>query len=266
MTAFEVLPFPEETIRTLLQTSVHAFSHTIVMDALDVSMALDLHVLVYGLEGLFQLETEQASWRLPPSRAGWIPAGTKVVASTIKPVRCISIFFKDHFVPAAPAACQIFNVSVLIREMIKYTLRWSPDYPAQDAAAERLFLTLLDLCREQMQSSSLFILPKAQSPELAAVLQYTRDHLEDDLRFDDLAKQVAMSPRTLARHFQAEIHMTWQQYLQRAQMLHAMDSLAQGQSVTNTALAVGYTNMSAFSTAFRKYTGSTPTRYQAQFV
>jgi AraC-like DNA-binding protein len=59
--------------------------------------------------------------------------------------------------------------------------------------------------------------------------------------------------------------MTWQQYLQRAQMLYAMDYLARGMTVTETALAVGFTNVSAFSTAFRKYTESTPTQYQAEF-
>jgi AraC-like DNA-binding protein len=258
-------PFPEQVIQTLLQSRAHAFSHTVVMDALDVSMKLERHLLVYGIEGLFQLETEQASWRLPPSRAGWIPAGTLMKASTIKPVQCISVFFKDSFVPSAPANPQVFNVSVLIREMIKHTLQWNAERPYNDEAADRFFLTLLDLCQQQMQSSSLFELPKARSSELEHVLKYTLEHITDELRFDELAKLVAMSPRTLNRRCHTEIQMTWQQYLQRAQLIYAMDYLARGMTVTETALAVGFTNISAFSTAFRKYTDSTPTQYQTQF-
>ena len=98
-----VSPFPDAVMQQILNNSVHAFSHTLVMDAIDVSLALDRHLLVYGIEGVFQIETDSASWRLPPSRAGWLPAGQMAKTTTLKPVRCISIFFKHDFIPDAPA-------------------------------------------------------------------------------------------------------------------------------------------------------------------
>lgn len=74
-----------------------------------------------------------------------------------------------------------------------------------------------------------------------------------------------MSPRTVMRRVSSEIHMTWGQYLYVARMLRAVECLARGMQVTETGFEVGYTNMAALSTAFRKFTDATPTNYRAQF-
>ncbi|MEO1668566.1 MAG: AraC family transcriptional regulator [Chloroflexota bacterium] len=258
-------PFPEEVIESLLKSPARAFSHDVVMDAIDVSMALDRHLLLYGISGLFQLDTEEATWRLPPSRAAWIPAGSLVTASTIKSVRCISILLTTDFAASPTAGCQIFSATLLIREMIKHSLRWSGDREPGDLSADRFFLTLMDLCHEQMQVSNLFTIPKAKSDEVEEILQFISDNLSADLNLEDAAKLVSVSPRTLRRHLQAEIHMTWGQYLKQSRMLKAMDYLAKGMTVTETALEVGYGNISAFSTAFSSFTDLTPTQYRSQF-
>lgn len=258
-------PFPEEVIENLLQSPAKAFSHDVVMDAIDISMEIDRHLLVYGIEGLFQIDTDKSTWRLPPSRVAWIPAGQHVTASTIKPVRCVSIFLETDFADFAPLECHVFNATLLVREMIKHSLRWSGERQPDDLNANRFFLTLIDLCREQMQDSNLFTLPKAQSDEVKQVLQYTSENLSKDLSLEDAASLISVSPRTLTRYLQSEIHMTWGQYLKQARMLKAMDYLAGRMSVTETALEVGYGNSSAFSTAFSDFTELTPTQYKSQF-
>jgi AraC-like DNA-binding protein len=258
-------PLPEEVIKSLLRCPAQAFSHNVVMDAIDISMVIERHLLIYGIEGLFQIDTEEANWRLPPTRAAWIPAGQFVHTSTIKTVRCISVFFKTSFVTSSPAKCRVFSVTPLIREMIKHSLRWSSSRSLDDPAADRFFLTLIDLCDEQMQNSDLYTLPKARSTGIRQVLDYTSSKLAADIRLEDVAKLVSMSPRTLTRYLHAEIHMTWGQYLKQSRMLKAMDYLAEGMTVTETALEVGYGNISAFSTAFLKVTELTPTQYQSRF-
>ncbi len=259
-------PLPDEVAHALQHSRAAVFCHDIVMDAIDLSMAVDRHVLLYGLEGLFLLETDQASWRLPPSRAAWVPAGTLVTATTIKQVRCTSMFFDRDLAPALADRLIAFNVSPVVREMVKHARRWDVHAAKPgDAELERFFLTLLGLCRELVDEPGQLSLPKAQSPELGRVLEYTRAHLSDPLRLEDAAKRAAMSPRTLTRRLNAEIHMTWGQYLQAARMLRAMECLAEGKQVTETALEVGYGNMAAFSTAFRKFTELTPSEYRAQF-
>ncbi len=258
-------PLPDELVHALQHSRAAVFCHEIVMDAIDLSMAVDRHLLLYGLEGLFLLETEQASWRLPPSRAAWIPAGTLVKATTIKQVRCTSMFFKPGFCPALAERILAFNVTPVVREMVKHARRWDVYSEPENPELERFFLTLLGLCRELVAETGQLSLPKAQSPELGRVLEYTRARLAEPLRLEDAARNGAMSPRTLTRRLNAEIHMTWGQYLQAARMLRAMEYLARGMQVTETAFEVGYTNMGAFSTAFRKFTELTPTEYRAQF-
>lgn len=259
------LPFPDKVIQRIIENRVHAFSHRLVMDAVDVSGALNRHLLLYGIEGVFQLDTESASWRLPPSRAGWIPAGQPIRTRIIKPVRCISIFFQEDFIQTDMDQCIVFNAPFLIQEMFKYTLRWNEKEPNNNTTSDRFFLTLFDLCQEEMRSNSLFTLPKAKSDDLKYILDYTLEHLADDLRLDDLATLVSMSKRTLTRRLNSEIHMTWGQYLNQARMMYAMDHLARGKTVTETSFEVGFSNVSAFTTAFHRYSGMPPTQFQSQF-
>lgn len=258
-------PLPEELVHALQHSRAHAFCHDIVMDAIDISMALDRDVLLYGVEGLFVLETEDASWRLPPSRVAWIPAGTQVTATNIRQVRCTSVFLQRDFAPPLAKDLLVFAVSPVVREMMKYSRRWTVETQLGDQELERFFLTLLDLCRSEVRDGSGHALPKARSPELKAALEHTLANLAAPIRLEDVASEVAMSPRTLMRRLSAEIGVTWGQYLLRARMLRAMESLARGTHVTQTAFEVGYTNMGAFSTAFRRFTDMTPTDYRAQF-
>lgn len=256
-------PLPPELVHDLAHSRAKVFRHDIVMEAIDLSLALDRHVLIYGLEGLFLLETHTASWRLPPSRAVWVTAGTEVVTTTVRPVRCVSLFFDDGFAPALAEDLRVFSVRPVVREMIRHASTWDP---ADATRAERFFRTLLDLCAEEIAQGTNPSLPKARTPELEAVLRFTRANLADpDLRLEEVARQGAMSPRTLMRKLQEEIHMTWGQYLQTARMQEAMACLARGMQVTETAFAVGYTSIPAFSTAFRRATDIAPSAYRSQF-
>lgn len=256
---------PPELLHALQHSRAQAFTHEIVMDAIDISLAFERHVLIYGIEGLFLLETDEASWRLPPSRIAWVPAGTLVKATTIKRVRCTSLFFRQDFALDVSPVFRVFPASPVVREMIKHARKWTVDAHEPDEEIERFFRTLLDLCRNEMRKKRQLSLPKAQSEELVQVLSYTQDHLGEPIRLEDAAREAAMSPRTLMRRLNAEIHMTWGQYLQQARMIRAMEHLARGMQVTETAFEVGYNSMPSFSTAFRRLTDMTPTEYRAQF-
>ncbi len=69
------------------------------------------------------------------------------------------------------------------------------------------------------------------------------------------------SRRTLERRFRVETDMSLGQWRRRARILAAVDALAQGESVTRTALAVGYATPSSFVSAFRSELGSPPREF-----
>jgi AraC-like DNA-binding protein len=58
-----------------------------------------------------------------------------------------------------------------------------------------------------------------------------------------------------------EVGMTLGRWQQQARLLHALEVLASGISVTTAALEVGFETPSAFIAMFRRAMGTTPARY-----
>jgi AraC-like DNA-binding protein len=57
--------------------------------------------------------------------------------------------------------------------------------------------------------------------------------------------------------------MTWSAYVVQCRLLRAMTLLAEpGPTVLDVATAVGFESVSAFTRAFRRVTGETPTGYR----
>ena len=93
-------------------------------------------------------------------------------------------------------------------------------------------------------------------------MAYTKEHL-DTATVQTVSRAVAVSERTLRRQFQASIGLPWRTYLLHARMLRAMALLAApGQSVADTAIAVGFDSLSAFTRAFAQFAGETPSSYR----
>lgn len=248
-------PLPPELVAQLGDRHVQAFPFDIVMDALDVSMALDWHVLLFGLEGLFELQTDNASWRLPPTRAAWVSAGTHVSATALGAVRCAFVYFQPGFAEPLAPGLRVFEVNPVVRALVLHAQGFPNPAPDDTARLKRYSLTLLDLCRPLVEAGSPLRLPRARSTELRAALRFTSANLGEALAIAEVADAVCMSPRTLMRGMKQEIHMTWTEYLQTARMIRAMECLARGTSVTDTSIAVGYASLAAFRTAFRRFIG-----------
>jgi transcriptional regulator GlxA family with amidase domain len=129
-----------------------------------------------------------------------------------------------------------------------------------------VFGALVAVAWRLAQHPSPVTVPAGQSPELRRALALTDDGLAEEVRFDDVARDVGLAPRSLARRFEDECGMTWRAVLRRMRVLRAIEQLAIDEdSVTTIAHAVGYTSLSAFNTAFRDLTGRTPTQYRATF-
>jgi len=77
----------------------------------------------------------------------------------------------------------------------------------------------------------------------------------------DAARGAGASARTLERLFRDETGFSFGAWRQRARLLRALQLLAENESVTQAAIAVGYASTSAFVAAFRRELGVTPGRY-----
>ena len=82
-----------------------------------------------------------------------------------------------------------------------------------------------------------------------------------NVKLDDWADELAMSRRTLTRHFKLACGMSLAAWARRACLFAALPRLAEGEPVTAIALDLGYDSPAAFTTMFKKILGFPPSRY-----
>ncbi len=84
----------------------------------------------------------------------------------------------------------------------------------------------------------------------------------NDCSLKSWAHKVHSTERTLARHCQSELGMSFTEWRLRMRYLHAMQLLEQGKAVKEVALTLGYNQASPFISMFKKYAGQTPEQYK----
>jgi AraC-like DNA-binding protein len=229
-------------------------------------LCVDRHYLLCASHGALRLEAHGKSWVLPPARAALIAAGETIQVAIPQPVTTSSVLFDADFAPRPPAPLTVFDLSPLARALVSECADWPDAAEPLPAYARTLFAALAAVTWRLAQDPSPITVPAGQSPELRRALALTDERLADDVGFDDIARDVGLTPRSLARRFEEEAGMTWRAVLRRMRILRAVERLAAGDdSVTTIAHRVGYTSSSAFNAAFRELTGRTPTQYRATF-
>ena len=222
----------------------------------------DVHQIEYAIGGVVEVETAAGHYLLPPQQAAWIPVGLQHQATMNPGVRTVAVMFDPELIPNGGDRARILAVSPLLREMVIHALRWPIDRPAGDEVSDRFFATLGDLVADAIDHEAPLSLPTSADPVVAAAMAYTKEHLAE-VSIGEVARAVAVSERTLRRQFDASIGLSWRTYLLHARMLRAMALLAApGQSVADTAVAVGFDSISAFTRSFTAFGGETPSSYR----
>ena len=221
----------------------------------------DLHQVEYAFEGFAEVETAGRHYLLPPQQAVWIPAGL-AHRTTLRRVRSVAVFFDPAMVPGAGDRVRILAATPVIREMIVYGARWPIGRPVSDAVADAFFDALALLMADWLAHETPLCLPTSSDPVLRAVMDYTNGHLAG-ITVGEACAAVGISERSLRRQFAPAAGMTWRQYLLQSRLLRAMASLTEpGRTVIDVATEVGFESVSAFTRAFSRLTGETPTAYR----
>jgi AraC-like DNA-binding protein/quercetin dioxygenase-like cupin family protein len=221
----------------------------------------DFHQIEYAFRGVVEVETAAAHYLLPPQQAAWMPAGL-AHCTTLKKVRTVSVLFEPEMVPGAGDRARILPASPLIREMIVHAARWPVDRPHSDPLADAFFEALAGLTLEWLDRKTPLCLPTSTDPVVAAAMAYTNANLQG-VTSNAVCHAAGVSERTLRRRFAATTGITWRQYLLHSRLLRAMALLAEpGPSVLDVATTVGFDSVSAFTRAFTRYAGQSPTAYR----
>ena len=124
---------------------------------------------------------------------------------------------------------------------------------AAEAICESIVIETLR--RAPRESSS----PGVRDPRVQAAIARMRAELADPLTVDDLAKTAKMSRFHFSRLFRDEAGEAPYQYLSKLRVAHAAELLrGRHGSVTEAAIASGFTDFSRFASTFRKHTGKLP--------
>jgi AraC-like DNA-binding protein len=102
--------------------------------------------------------------------------------------------------------------------------------------------------------------PLPADDELRAFCLAVLAELGSDASARDWAKRFGMTQKALSRAFRRELRTTFGAWQRSARVKEAARRLAAGASVTHVAFDLGYASMSAFTTMFRRVTGSPPSK------
>ena len=100
-----------------------------------------------------------------------------------------------------------------------------------------------------------------------AVIEFINDTLDRNISLEDLANLVRLSPNHFCQAFAQSMGMPPHQYQRRQRVERAKLLLADAdRSITDVAMAVGYSAPSNFATAFRRVTGLTPRDFRRRLL
>ena len=223
--------------------------------------ALGWDQLLYASTGVMTVETDDGTWVVPPHRALWAPDGTRYRIVMHGRVSVRTLYLRSELA-ALPGGLHAVNVPPLLRELIIHAVVTSPLY-ADTAEDQRLVGVLIDQLRTLPQAPLQVSMPtdpraRAVADRLAGDPGGTGTDTGD---LTALAATVGASCRTLERLFRSETGLSLGRWRQRQRLVHALQLLAEGRSVTHVAHAVGYSTPSAFTVMFHAELGATPSRY-----
>lgn len=106
---------------------------------------------------------------------------------------------------------------------------------------------------------------KSQSQIIYTVKKYILEHIQENIRIEDIAGQVYLNEQYLMRVFKKETGYSILQFIAEQRMNLAKELLEKTDyPVTVVADTVGYSNYSYFTKIFKNNTGYTPVAYRQQ--
>jgi AraC-like DNA-binding protein len=228
--------------------------------------------LAYCATGIVQVTAEQGhapsdevTYIVPPSRAVWIAPGARHHITVLEAAEFRTLYIDASATPALWQGCRVMVVSPLLREAIA-ALDTLPAQPLPLPREQLLSALVLD---EMIRASAVTLgvpLPHPHSGDkrLRALCEAVLRAPGEQATLAGWAADRGASERTMARLFQAELGLSFQQWRQQAVLAHALPLLARGAAVSAVATATGYASDSAFSAMFKAAMGQSPSHFQAR--
>ncbi|MEV5651824.1 helix-turn-helix transcriptional regulator [Nocardia sp. NPDC052254] len=215
--------------------------------------------VLYAASGVMRVETTHGTWTVPTRRAVLIPSEVDHRVE-MAGVSTRSLYLEPGAVPWFPAQCRVVEVSPLLRELLLAAVDMPTMYDTRGRDGVLADLILREL---QTLAPAPFDLLLPRHVELRRLCQEFQGRPTIGSTPQDWARRLRCSTRTLNRWFRSETGLTFQQWRQRACVLHAVRALLSGATVTAVAGDLGYDTPAAFTVMFQRETGASPSAFRA---
>lgn len=212
--------------------------------------------LIHVSAGVLAVHTRQARFVIPPQRAVWIGPGVEHRIASPAPFWLTTCYIEPDLI-TLPIQARSVAVDRLTDELLIAASDFGGAYP-QDGPEARLVAVLLD--RLPMLRPADIYLPEPTDTRLRRITDRLIVDPACNRTLASLAADAALTERTAARLFVRDTGLTFGIWRQHLKLLTALERLSENKTVTETALAVGYSDVSSFIAAFKQVFGKTPSQ------
>jgi AraC-like DNA-binding protein len=213
--------------------------------------------LAFASSGVQVINTDGASFILPPNRAIWIPPGTNHQTICRSDV-VFQVVYVDRAFRPHNDRCHVFEASALLRALIGEVVALAGRYDS-DARSTTIVELLLGEIDRMPDVPVQAELPADR--RLRRVCEAILADPGDSRDIDYWARQAGMSRRTFTRSFRDETGMGLATWRRQVRVMEAASRISAGEAITSVAYDVGYDSPSAFTAMFHRTFGATPSAY-----
>ncbi|RKS08682.1 AraC-like DNA-binding protein [Nocardiopsis sp. Huas11] len=213
------------------------------------------HQLAWTRHGVLGVAVEDTYWVLPPTRALWLPAGVVHRTGATRDAVLCSLYLEPDRCALDWTEPTPVGVNGLLAHLIDHLSRHDLAHNVR-LRAEAALLDLL----HPLPTLPIDV-PRPVDSRVCAVADALLADPADPRGLEAHARAVGVSRRTLTRLFVNDTGMSFDRWRTHMRLRASLPLLAEGQSVSRVARAVGYATSSAFLAAFRRTVGTSPRRY-----
>ncbi|WP_299022476.1 helix-turn-helix transcriptional regulator [uncultured Photobacterium sp.] len=212
--------------------------------------------------GILELTTEKKRFLSPSQYAVWVPASIEHESFMRRSLDYCSMNIISPLAEALPSYACLLEVSPIMDSIIGDLKDRRIAVPNSDEDL-RLVKVLLDQVLKAKEHDQ--FLPNSDSKQLKPILQELEHNPTSPKTLKDWAQQLHTTERTLARHCQDKLGMSFTEWRQRRKFIYSLHLLRQGVSIKEIALTLGYHQATPFITLFKRHAQCTPEQYRQRF-
>ncbi len=217
--------------------------------------------LLYACAGVMTVFTGRASYAVPPQRALWLDAGLPHEVSCRSRVSLRTLYIDPKMQRGGQGPCRLVEVSAFLQALIIEVVDFDTATPMDERQELIVRLLLREIWR---MPHAPYQVRMPSDRRLIRACRLITENVANAADLDGAAAAACMSRRAFTRLFRHETGMSFAVWRQQVRLMEALSMIEDGRSITATAYEIGYASPSAFSAAFQRTFGVSPSKYRSQ--